>query len=106
MKILLTGATGYIGRRLLPVLIQEGHEVVCCVRDIARFDVPVSLKHKVEVIQNDLLDSDSLRNIPKDIDGAYYLVHSMSAASDYQKLELESAINFRNALCGLSERHY
>jgi hypothetical protein len=33
MKILLTGATGYIGQRLLPVLLEEGHEVVCCVRD-------------------------------------------------------------------------
>ena len=39
MKILLTGATGYIGKRLLPVLLSKGHEVVCCVRDRARFDV-------------------------------------------------------------------
>ncbi|MFO7613893.1 MAG: NAD-dependent epimerase/dehydratase family protein [Bacteroidales bacterium] len=37
MKILLTGVTGYIGKRMLPVLLEEGHEVVCCVRDKKRF---------------------------------------------------------------------
>lgn len=37
MKILLTGATGYIGKRLLPVLVEAGHHVVCCVRDLNRF---------------------------------------------------------------------
>ncbi len=44
MKILLTGATGYIGKRLLPLLIEEGHEVVCCVRDLDRFHPPKILK--------------------------------------------------------------
>ncbi len=46
MKILLTGATGYIGKRLLPVLIEAGHHVVCCVRDLNRFNPPESLKKK------------------------------------------------------------
>lgn len=105
MKILLTGATGYIGRRLLPVLVQQGHCVVCSVRDKDRFDVPDSLKQKIEIIQNDLLDRESLRNIPKDINGAYYLVHSMSASSNYQKLEQESAINFTNALNETNVKH-
>jgi len=98
MKILLTGATGYIGKRLLPLLVEEGHEVVCCVRDIDRFNPPTSIRSKIKIIQIDLLDKNSLYNIPKDIDGAFYLVHSMSASSDYQSLEQESAINFRNAI--------
>lgn len=98
MKILLTGATGYIGKRLLPVLLESGHEVICCVRDSKRFHPPESVKQKIKVIQVDLLDKNSLANIPKDIDGAYYLVHSMSASSDYEKLEQESAINFRKTL--------
>ena len=98
MKILLTGSTGYIGKRLLPVLIELGHEVVCCVRDIKRFNPPESLKKNITVLQFDLLDEKSLESIPEDIDGAYYLVHSMSSAGDYQSMEETSAINFRNAL--------
>ena len=98
MKILLTGATGYIGKRLLPVLVENGHEVICCVRDKSRFNPPSSLKSKIKIIQIDLLDKNSLTKIPKEIDAAYYLVHSMSASSDYKSLEQQSAINFKNAL--------
>ena len=98
MKILLTGATGYIGKRLLPVLVDEGHDVVCCVRDINRFNPPDSVKAKIEVIEIDLLDKHSLNKIPEDIDGAYYLVHSMSSSGDYDNLEKKSAINFREAI--------
>lgn len=98
MKILLTGSTGYIGKRLLPVLVEAGHEVVCCVRDSKRFNPPSSLQHSVSVIEADLLDETSLKKIPEDIDGAYYLVHSMSSSSDYKSLEKTSAINFRKAI--------
>ena len=105
MRILLTGASGYIGKRLLPVLIENGHDVVCCVRDIKRFSPPASLKSKIEIIQLDLLDKASLANIPKDIDGAFYLVHSMSSSSDYHQQEQESAENFRNAMTQTGVRH-
>jgi uncharacterized protein YbjT (DUF2867 family) len=98
MKILLTGSTGYIGKRLLPVLIDQGHEVICCVRDIKRFSPPESLKKNITVLKLDLLDEESLENIPEDIDAAYYLVHSMASSGDYESLEEKSAINFRNAL--------
>ncbi len=100
MKILLTGATGYIGKRLLPVLIDAGHEVVCCVRDLQRFNPPQSIRAKIDIIQIDLLNKTSLQSIPKDIDAAYYLVHSMSSSRDYAALEKTSAINFREALNG------
>ena len=105
MKILLTGASGYIGKRLLPVLVESGYEVICCVRDIKRFTPPESLKSRLKIIQVDLLDKASLESIPKDLDGAFYLVHSMSASSDYQSLEQESAINFRNAINQTSVQH-
>ena len=105
MRILLTGASGYIGKRLLPVLIESGHHVICSVRDPKRFNPPESLKSKIEIVQADLLDETSLENIPKDIDGAYYLVHSMSASSDYEKLERESAVNFRNAINKTQAKH-
>jgi len=98
MKILLTGATGYIGKRLLPALTKKGHSVVCCVRDSTRFNIPSSLLEMVEVIEVDFLDKESLQKIPKDIDAAYYLMHSMSASLDYEKLELEVANNFRTSV--------
>lgn len=98
MKILLTGATGYIGKRLLPILVELGHEVICCVRDPKRFTPPISLQGNISVLTVDLLDKNSLEKIPKDINAAYYLVHSMSSSGDYKKLEEQSAINFRAAL--------
>ncbi|MFY0684475.1 MAG: SDR family oxidoreductase [Balneola sp.] len=98
MNILLTGATGYIGKRILPLLVQEGHHVICCVRDKSRFNPPSSLRENISVIEVDLLDEASLSKIPIDIDVAYYLVHSMSSSQDYAELERQSALNFRAAL--------
>lgn len=101
MKILLTGGTGYIGKRLLIQLLEEGHHVVCSVRDKNRFGLKL-FKEKIdqiEVIENDFLDESSLDNIPKDIEGAYYLIHSMSSSSgDFEEKEKTSAENFRRAL--------
>lgn len=105
MRLLLTGASGYIGKRLLPVLVNDGHEVVCCVRDIKRFTPPKSIVSQIKIVQVDLLDTSSLHNIPKEIDGAFYLVHSMASASDYQSLEQQSAVNFRNAMDRTKVQH-
>jgi uncharacterized protein YbjT (DUF2867 family) len=105
MRILLTGSTGYIGKRLLPTLIEAGHHVICCVRDTKRFNPPKSLRDNISVIKLDLLDQSSLEHIPKDIDGAYYLVHSMSSSGDYKSMEETSAINFRNALQRTNVKH-
>ncbi len=98
MKILLTGATGYIGKRLLPILIKEGHHVVCAVRDKKRFSPPKSLNNHISIIEVDLLDKELLKNIPIDIDAAYYLVHSMSSSDNYEELERISAINFTETI--------
>lgn len=105
MKILLTGATGYIGKRLLPELIKSGHHVVCCVRDKNRFSPPESLSHSYEVIEMDFLKEESLKAIPEDIDAAYYLMHSMSTSADYKKLELISARNFRQEISKTQCKH-
>ncbi|MFP4365903.1 MAG: SDR family oxidoreductase [Bacteroidales bacterium] len=99
MKILLTGATGYIGKRLLPALLDQEHEVICCVRDAGRFDISKYSTPRISVIEIDLLDSDSLQRIPDDLDAAYYLVHSMSSSSgDFSDLERQSAENFKNRI--------
>jgi len=95
MKILLTGANGYIGKRLLPVLVEDGHLVVCLVRDKNRLDLPDKLKSKVEIITGDLSKLDSLNEIPENIDAAYFLVHSMSHTADnFEDLEERIARNF------------
>lgn len=99
MKILLTGANGYIGTRLLPVLLENGHEVVCMVRDKRRFAEESDYGEKVKIITGDLLNLESLNNIPADIDAAYYLVHSMSSSSkEFSSLEHKSAENFVKTL--------
>jgi len=54
MKILLTGANGYIGRRLLPVLLEHNHEVICCDRDTKRFHFPTEHPN-IKLLQIDFL---------------------------------------------------
>jgi uncharacterized protein YbjT (DUF2867 family) len=99
MKILLTGLTGYIGKRLLPVLLEQGHEVISIVRDKTRVQESFANLANHTIIEADLLDSESLLLIPKDIDIAYYLVHSMSATlKGFQSLEEKSAEYFVEAI--------
>ena len=99
MKVLLTGATGYIGQRLLPVLLGKGHKVICCVRDKARFNIDKYRSGAISVTEVDFLKPSTLQNIPSDIDAAYYLIHSMAALKgDFEEMEEISAINFRDRI--------
>ncbi|XCF04928.1 SDR family oxidoreductase [Tamlana crocina] len=99
MTILVTGATGYIGKRLIPFLLNEGHTVFCVVRDRLRADKSYADEENVHVIEGDFLKPETLENIPKDIDVAYYLIHSMSNSSkDFKSLEEQCAQNFKSAI--------
>lgn len=98
MRVLLTGATGYIGKRLLPALIKQDHHVICLVRDARRFHPPSSLQGFISVIEADLEKEETLSRIPTEIDAAYYLVHSMSGSKDYRATEAKAAISFRKAI--------
>lgn len=105
MKILLTGANGYIGKRLLPVLVEEGHEVVCLVRDPDRLNAPKAVSDRISVVTADLTDRESLNAIPNDIEAAYYLVHSMTQSSgEFRRLERDAAKNFVAAIDGTKSR--
>ena len=96
MKILVTGATGYIGKRLIPLLLNDGHVVVCAVRDKKRAQNYFKDRKNIVLIEADFLNAESLKNIPKDIDFAYYLIHSMSnSAKEFHILEEKCAFNFR-----------
>ncbi len=99
MNILLTGSTGYIGQRLLPALLDAGHNVFCCVRDKLRFNSAKYNSKNLFVVECDFLDSVSLSAIPQNIDVAYYLIHSMaSPVGDFENLEKISAENFKSAI--------
>jgi len=105
MKILLTGVTGYIAQRLLPVLLQNNHEVVCCVRDKNRFKTKNYPTGNLKVIEADFLDKESLASIPNDIDIAYYLIHSMSTQTgDFESMEQICATNFKEQIQNTSAK--
>lgn len=106
MKILLTGATGYIGKRLLPILVAQSHQVICCVRDKNRFYCPEEFRKNVTVIEVDFLKIETLTAIPTDIDAAYYLIHSMSGSdNNYDELERVSAENFVHRIDQTTAKH-
>jgi uncharacterized protein YbjT (DUF2867 family) len=98
MKILLTGANGYIGMRMIPALVRNGHQVICFVRDKRRMQVDRAIEENITYYEGDLLKEDTLKDIPEDIDVAYYLVHSIGASADYEKLEAQAAHNFVDAI--------
>ncbi len=86
-------------------MLSEGHEVICCVRDIRRFHMADQPPGKLRLIEVNFLHQESLVHIPEDIDAAYYLIHSMSTSiGDFEALEKRSALNFRGRLDQTSVR--
>ena len=95
MKILLTGSTGYIGKRLLPVLTEQGHHVICCVRDKNRFEKKEYYNDNISLFEVDFLKEVDPENIPAEFDVAFYLIHSMSSSiSEFSEFETDCANNF------------
>ena len=93
--VLLTGATGYIGGRLVPVLEAAGVRLRCLARQPAALASRVS--PTTEIVAGDLLDPASLDRALTDIDVAYYLVHSMGAHGDYRETDRTAARHFGEA---------
>jgi uncharacterized protein YbjT (DUF2867 family) len=95
MRVLVTGATGYIGGRLVPRLLEAGHTVRAFARDSARLHGRFS---GAEIVEGDLSDRDSIRRALRDVDAAYYLVHSMSRErADFAAADREAAGAFADA---------
>ena len=97
MRILLTGANGYVGRRLLPELLAQGHEIVCCVRDRKRLGLDKATLDSISIWEVDFLDVPKFENLPSEIEVAYYLIHSMtSSTEDFDTMESKAARNFNS----------
>jgi uncharacterized protein YbjT (DUF2867 family) len=99
MKILLTGANGYIGMRLLPLLLEEGHEIICAVRNKERLSIDPETRSKISIVEIDFLEPIEDGKIPLDIEAAYFLIHSMSTSTrDFDEMEAKTAYNFNNCI--------
>ena len=94
-RILVTGGTGYVGGRLIPLLEQRGHRVRCVARR------PEFLQQRVgpqtEVVAGDVLQPETLASALKEIETAFYLVHSMGAGKDFEDEDRIAARNFAEA---------
>jgi uncharacterized protein YbjT (DUF2867 family) len=100
MKVLVTGATGYVGGRLVPRLLERGHEVRVLVRDAGRI-AGRGWASKVEVAEADLLKSPTLSPALEGVEAAFYLVHSMSAGRDFGAMDARAARTFAAAAAGV-----
>ncbi|MGE0461263.1 MAG: SDR family oxidoreductase [Vicinamibacterales bacterium] len=96
MRVLVTGATGYVGGRLVPRLIDAGHHVRCLVRDPSRLQGRPWLG-TVEVVRGDALDDASLGPALEGIEVAYYLVHSLGSGPEFHERDARAARAFGHA---------
>lgn len=103
MRVLVTGATGYLGGRLVPRLVEAGHEVRVIVRKPWRLrDVPWA--GDVDVVEGDLLDRPAVDRAVDGVDAVYYLVHGMASGGDFEADELRAARNVAGAAAAAGVR--
>src|SRR5512140_711768 len=94
--VLVTGATGYIGGRLVPRLLDAGYAVRCLVRDPQRVQGR-SWQSRVEVVTGDALDPASLETALSGVSAAYYLIHGLKGGKVNAERDLRAARNFTAA---------
>lgn len=93
LHLLITGANGYIGQRLIPVLLEQGHHLYCCVRNKQRFE-DEHQHERIHTIEIDFLHPSPQMAFPPHIDAAYFLMHAMSSPGDFEAREQTIARHF------------
>ncbi|MEU3370506.1 SDR family oxidoreductase [Streptomyces sp. NPDC006660] len=103
LRCLVTGATGYIGGRLVPELLKAGHRVRCLARSPQKLrDQPWA--DQVEVVRGDVTDPASVRGALDGIDVAYYLVHALGSGAGFEKTDREAAHTFADGAAAAGVR--
>src|ERR1051326_2933192 len=93
--ILLTGGTGYVGGRFIPLLEQKPVKLRCLARNPEK--LRSQIKATTEIVQGDVLNGPSLEKAMQGVQTAYYLVHLMSGSTDFEKDDRQAATNFADA---------
>lgn len=96
LRCLVTGATGYVGSRLVPRLVTTGHKVRAMARTPAKLD-SAPWRGDVEVVRGDLMDPESLVDAFTEVDVVYYLVHAMGTSDNFTDAERQAAHNVAEA---------
>jgi uncharacterized protein YbjT (DUF2867 family) len=99
-RILVAGATGFVGRALVPALVERGHRVRACARHAGAGARTDNLEH----VRCDLLDPKTLPSVLAGIDAAYYLVHSLGGGAGFRELDRRAASTFGEAAAAAGVR--
>jgi uncharacterized protein YbjT (DUF2867 family) len=105
MRVLVTGATGYIGGRLIPILLDEGHTVRVLVRDSSRLKAR-RWTERVEIVQGDVASREAVARACENMDAAYYLVHAMCSGPDFALRDRKAATQFARLAKGIGQVIY
>lgn len=93
MRLLVTGATGFVGSRLVPALLDAGHEVDALTRDGTGYEG----SDEARIVEGNVLDPETYQEALAGVDAAYYLIHSMGSGTDFAERDRRAAHNFVRA---------